>query len=220
MKFITTLVLSALLYINAQAHADCRSCYDSYYYEGDQPCWLQDCSGDKFYAEIFGGADFIHSTPWNGINIDYKTGYDVSASYGYRLCYGFRMEAEYAFRRDEVKSNRLVGTTARACGHFQSSSYMANLLWNLSLRRWGICLKPFVGGGVGYDAQQIRAKGEGLSIRSNKKGFSWQGIAGISYPFCRNMEISVEYKFHQGPYCELYNQTVGIGLTYTFCGCN
>jgi opacity protein-like surface antigen len=187
-------------------------------YEGawDDCC----CENDTpFYAEVFGGANFLQTEKRHGVKSDFDTGYIVSGSLGYRWCYGFRLEAEYAYRRNTFRKLHFYGEDFRTHGHFQSSSYMGNLIWDLPLSDWGCgCwdLQPFIGGGVGYDYQLVRAHEDDFNVKLRKKHFSWQVIAGIFYPIFCNTNISVEYKYHQGGFRHLYCHSVGVGLTYNF----
>jgi|LakMenEpi03Aug12_release.lakeMendotaPanAssembly.Ray.scaffolds.fasta_scaffold05726_6 opacity protein-like surface antigen len=174
---------------------------------------------DPFYFEIFGGANFLQTEKNGGIKTDYQTGYVVSGSVGYRWRYGLRLEAEYAYRRNSLRRIHFFGRGFRIHGHFQSSSYMANLLWDIWLSNWGLenwKIKPFIGGGIGYDHQQISAHHSALAFKKNKKHFSWQIIAGLGYPLFCNTDISVEYKFHKGGFSHFYSHSVGAGLTYHF----
>ena len=45
--------------------------------------------------------------------------------------YGLRLEAEYAFRRNAIRKIHFFAEGSSKHGHFQTSSYMANLLWDL-----------------------------------------------------------------------------------------
>jgi opacity protein-like surface antigen len=172
-----------------------------------------------FYIEVLGGANFLQSEKSGGIKSDYRTGYIVSGSLGYRWCYGIRLEAEYAYRRNSLNKIRFFGRSFNTHGRFQSSSYMANVLWDLPFAYWGCQLwsiQPFVGAGIGYDFQQINARNSGLSYKESKKDFSWQVIAGLAYPLFCQTDVSLEYKFHQGGFTNIYNHSLGIGLTYKF----
>lgn len=176
------------------------------------------CSAKRFYAEVFGGANFVQAGSSGGITNRYQAGYIVSVSLG---CYwrdGLRMEAEYAYRRNALKTVHFLDRTYSMHGHFQSSSYMANLLWDVLLCDWKCDLgrlQPFIGGGMGYDVQQIYGTSSGMILKEHKKGFAWQVIAGLSYPIsCVN--VSLEYRFHQGGFGHLYNHSVGVGFTYNF----
>lgn len=205
MKKIMALFTASLLvcsYLHAE-YNHCGSCDDE----------------NEFYVNLFGGANFIQSSMSSGVRNNYKTGYIVSSSLGYSWCYGLRLEGEYAYRRNSLKSIHFFGRTFSISGHFQSSSYMANVLWDLPLRRWGCDfwkIRPFVGGGIGYDDQLIHANNSGFSYREGKKGFAWQVMAGLKYPIFCHTHISLEYKFHKGGLNNVYNHSVGAGLTYYF----
>lgn len=210
-NFASLLIASIFISISAGAFAQdgCGSCYSSPCYEDNK----------NFYAEIFGGANFLETTSSKGIKSKYQTGYIVAGSVGYRWCYGLRLEAEYAFRRNSLKKINFFGRDFSIHGHFQSSSCMANLLWDLPLSAWGCGfwnIQPFFGGGIGYDFQQAHAKKEGLTFNESKKHFAWQAIAGLSYPVYCNTNLSLEYKFHKGGFRHIYNHSVGLGLMYNF----
>ncbi len=189
--------------------------YSHVYAEFDKNCsWDNE---NELYAEISGGANFIQSSTSGGVTTKYKSGYIVSGSLGYSYCYGLRLEAEYAYRRNSLKNIHFFGRTFPIHGHFQSSSYMANLLWDLPLRSWGCNvwqIQPFIGGGVGYDVQQLHANNSGFGYRESKNGFAWQVIAGLGYLIFCNTNISLEYKFHKGSLNHIYNHSFVVGLTY------
>jgi opacity protein-like surface antigen len=206
-------LLMATILVSISANIQAQNCYDF--------CCGDPCNEYKnnFYAEILGGANFLQTETKGGIKSHYQTGYIVSGSLGYRWCYGLRGEAEYAFRRNCLKKAHFFERSFSIGGHFQSSSYMANVLWDLPLSDWGCDfwgIRPFIGGGIGYDFQQIRASSRGLSFKENKKNFAWQVIAGLGYPIFCNTDISLEYKFHKGGFKHLYNHSLGVGLTYNF----
>lgn len=187
------------------------------FYQDDVCC--EERSG--FYAEIFGGANFLQEEKRNHhIKAEFNTGYIVSGSIGYLWCNGIRVEAEYAYRRNSLDKLRYHGKGYSFDGHFQTSSYMANALWELPMYRWNLnCwkLQPFVGGGIGYDHQQFLLKHQEFKIRGkNDDHFAWQVIAGVKYPLFCNTDISIEYKYHNGGTKHINDHSVGVGLTYNF----
>lgn len=209
-KFFLLLMVSTWVFI-ADTHAQE---YDDFCNEG--PCCIDN---NNFYAEILGGANFLQTTTDSGVKSNYRTGYIVAGTLGYRWCYGLRLEAEYAFRRNSLTKIHFFGRSFPIHGHFQSSSYMANVLWDLPLATWGYqcCgVHPFIGGGIGYDVQRVHGKNQDLVFNQKKRHFAWQVVAGIGYPLFCSTEISLEYKFHKGGLHYIYNHSLGLGLTYQF----
>lgn len=174
------------------------------------------CFDDRmnFYAKVFGGANFLQSTSIQGNNASYQTGYIVAGSLGYSWRpYGVSLEAEYAYRRNAISKIHFITHGSSQNGHFQTSSYMANLLWDLpGFAFWHI--QPFIGAGLGCDFQRMHASNSLVVFNQKWTKFSWQAMAGFAYPIFRNAEIRLEYKFHQGDH--FYNNAIGVGLVYKF----
>lgn len=180
------------------------------------------CYDDRmnFYAEVFGGANFLQDTTIDGNKSSYHTGYIVSGSLGY--CwrpYVLRFEAEYAFRRNGISKIDFITQGSSNHGYLQASSWMGNLLWDLPLCSWGYTfwnIQPFIGAGVGCDFLRMHASNSLIVFNQKWTKFSWQLMAGFSYPIFQNTEIALEYKFHQAG-SHFYNHAIGIGLVYKFC---
>lgn len=174
--------------------------------------------GPNFYAKILSGANFLQNTAIEGNKSTYQTGYVIAGSLGYRWCCDLRLEGEYAFRRNAIRKIHFFGEGFSKDGHFQASSYMANLLWDLPLSSWRCAfwnIQPFVGAGIGYDFQQMRSSNSRIVFNQKWNRFSWQAMGGVAYPIFCNTEITLEYKFHQG--CSHFNNhSVGVGLVYEF----
>jgi len=168
---------------------------------------------EQFYAKILGGVNFVQNTTINDNKTTYKPGYLVGASLGYTWRYNLSLEAEYAYRRNTLSKIHFFDSTDSHHGHFQSSSFMANLLWNSPCSLYNF--QPFFGAGIGYDFQKMHASNSTVIFNQNWNHFSWQLIAGLAYPFFCNTDITLEYKFHQGGN-HFYNHTIGLGLIYHF----
>lgn len=187
---------------------------------------IQGCDDDfccvdqkKFYAKIFGGANFLQNTSISGNECTYQPGYIVAGSLGRCFRCGVRLEAEYAYRNNTIQRIHFVGEGSSHHGHFQVSSCMGNLLWDLPLTSWGCSfwnIQPFIGGGLGYDFQQMHSSNSRIVFHQNWNRFSWQVMAGFAYPLFCNTELTLEYKYHQGG-CHFYNNSVGVGIVYKFC---
>lgn len=183
---------------------------------GDECCCCYDEA--NYYVKVFSGANFLQNTEINGNNASYNTGYIIAGSLGYCWCYGLRLEGEYAYRRNTISKIDFFTEGSSKHGHFQTSSYMANLLWDVPLSSWGCALwniQPYVGAGIGYDNQQMHASNSRVEFSQKWNRFSWQAMAGFAFPIFCDTELSLEYKYHQGG-CHFFNHTLGVGLTYRF----
>jgi opacity protein-like surface antigen len=211
-KNILQLLLSLLCLMTT--HVCAQEWYEDSY------CYDDCCNVGKgdFYAKILGGANFLQNTSMDGNKSTYQTGYLVTGSLGYCWRYGLRLEAEYAFRRNAIKHIHFFIEDVSKHGHFQTSSCMVNLLWDLPLSSWGCGLgniQPFIGAGIGYDFQQMHASNSRIIFDQTWNHFSWQMMAGLAYPIFCNTEMTLEYKFHQGG-CHFNNHSLGLGLVYKF----
>jgi len=207
-KNILLLVMSLLLFMAPEAHA--QKWRDKVFGGG--------CVDEThFYGKILSGATFLQNGSHCGNKTTYETGNIIAGTLGYCWNYGLCLEAEYAYRRNAIKKIHFYGEGFSNRGHFQASSYMANLLWDVPLSLLGCVLgniQPFIGAGIGYDFQNLHSSNSRVVFNQKWKHFSWQMIAGLAYPIFCNTEITLEYNFHQGG-CHFNNHTVGIGLLYT-----
>jgi opacity protein-like surface antigen len=182
---------------DVQANVSCNRCSCNYY---------------PLYGEIYGGINFLQTKTKNDLKPIYDPGYILSGSIGIHECYGLRLEAEFAYRRNSLNKVHFFGRNFRRHGHFEAFSYMGNVLWTIP---WKCVLQPYLGTGIGYDFQHTLTRGFGLSVRENKKDLAWQVLAGLKYELpC--LDISLEYKFHQGGFSYIYCHSLGLCLTYEF----
>lgn len=207
------LLMSLLFFMAADVQAQ-EWCEDNFC------CYEDICCTDEtnFYAKIFGGANFLQNTTLNDNKARYQTGYVIAGSLGYCWCYGLYLEAEYAYRKNSISKIDFFVEGSSKRGHFQTSSYMANLLWDLPLTLSGCAcgdFQPFIGVGIGYDSQQMRSSNSRIRFHQRWNHFAWQLMAGLTCQLFCNTEMSLEYKFHQGG-CHFYNHSLGIGLIYKF----
>lgn len=175
-------------------------------------------NGTNFYAKIFGGANFLQDTEITKNKSSYKPGYVIAGLLGYSWHYGLRLEAEYAYRRNAIRKIDFFIEGSSRHGHVRSSSYMANLLWDLPLSSWGCTcwgIQPFIGAGLGYDYQKMHATNSRVIFNQKWNHFSWQLMAGGAYSIYCNTELTLEYQFHQDG-SHFNNHTLGVGLVYKF----
>jgi opacity protein-like surface antigen len=212
-KNILQFLMSLVCVIAAEAQAQ-EWCDQDFCCDEDNCCVDQ----TNFYAKIFSGVNFLQNTNKNGTRASYQTGYIVAGSLGYCWHHGLRLEAEYAYRNNDISRIHFFGEGHSKNGYFHTSSYMANLLWDMPLSSWGCTLgnlQPFIGAGIGYDFQKMHASNSRIIFNQKWNHFAWQLMAGLAYPIFCETEMTLEYKFHQGG-CHFYNHSLGVGLVYHF----
>lgn len=170
----------------------------------------------ELYSEIFGAAEFLQTSRHDGVKPRFHPGILASASLGYSYCSGFRLEAEYAYRRASVRRVYIDGGYFSAHGHLLSQSIMANGFYEFDCSFWNI--RPFVGAGIGYDFQRVHGDRGQFSFSEHKNGFAWQVMGGLAYRFCTNVDLTLEYRFHKGPIRNICNHAIGFGAIFKF-GC-
>lgn len=171
-------------------------------------------SEENYYAKLFSGVNFLQNTTINGNKTTYNTGFIIAGSIGYRFDCGISLEAEYAYRRNGINKISYYIEGHSKNGHYQASSYMANLLWDLPLYNC-YCFRPFIGAGIGFDSYKLHASNSRFDYNQSWKHFSWQLMAGVGYPVYCNTELTFEYKYHHNGN-HFYNHTLGVGVIYTF----
>lgn len=198
------------LAVNMAYAEECQTaCCDVSVCQAYNSCHMQ------FYAKFLAGANFLQNNKISGNCFDYQTGYLVGGAIGCQLCDGLSLEAEYAFRRNTIQQIHFFteGFSRRGC--FESSSYMANILWDLPFSAcgwWCYGMQPFVGAGIGFDHQHTHAANRRVIFHQKWRPFSWQVMTGIACPIFCNTEMRLEYRFHQGGHFN--NHFVGVGLSY------
>lgn len=164
---------------------------------------------EGFYAGALGGLNWIQDS--GHPKLDFKTGWLAGGYIGYRMCGGFRAEAEATYRYNKIKSVKFGGETFHIGGHLDTWSFMANGYYDIPLC-W--CITPYVGGGIGYDTTKARSC-HGNS-RGKENGFAWQVMAGGLYDINECLELGLEYRFHKGKPKDFYNHAVDLRLNWFF----
>jgi len=171
---------------------------------------------ERFYAKLLSGPNFLQNTTIDRNKSAYQTGYLISAAIGYNWCYDLRLEVEYAYRKNGIRNIHFMSEGSSNRGHLQTSSLMANVLWDVPCAGfWNV--EPYIGAGLGYDWERMHATNSRINFNQKWHQFSWQTMAGFSYPVFCNTELSLEYRFHKGG--QFYNHSIALGLAYEFGLC-
>lgn len=93
---------------------------------------------------------------------------------------------------------------------------MANFIWYLPVRSFMRATQLYLGVGIGYDVQHMRAYEYYFLWKNFDKGFAWQVLTGLGYALSTNTSLEVKYQFHKGPLKDTYIDSLGISFTYKF----
>ncbi len=126
-----------------------------------------------------------NSTTVDGNEASYETGYIVAGSLGYCWHYGLRLEAEYAFRRNDIREiaflwRRFFQTWIFPNFFVYGQPIMGFAFIFVGCAFWNI--QPFIGAGIGYDFQQMHSSNSRIIFNQKWNHFSWQLMAGLAYP--------------------------------------
>lgn len=183
---------------------------------GEQKVSTPDKFKSGFYIGPNGGVNFLNGSSKYHMTIHSHVGYAVGVEVGYRWRQGVRFEFETAYRYNGIDYISFLGSRIHSHGHVWNISYLANVLYELpiGLKRWSLNL--YLGGGIGYAHQVIKATNFNLAIEGSKNGFAGQAIAGLGYWINRNWDVAVEYRFRKGGASYLFDQTAQLAAKYHF----
>jgi len=133
---------------------------------------------------------------------------------------GWRAEIEGSLRGNEVselrtlRGNGQLVNTGNPTGRAGTAALMLNVLYDLDLARWGIPVRPYLGGGIGYGWRQyydvtgqepIGVRGPNglvtgpgqVRLRGTYGDLAYQAIAGLALPIraVPGLELTAEYRF-------------------------
>jgi OmpA-OmpF porin, OOP family len=170
---------------------------------------------DGLYIGAGAGANLMQNEQFKtvpaglGRSVSPRAGFVGLVSVGYGFGNGLRAEIEGNYRYNNITGG----------GYEQKYGGMGNVLYDF----YGLSpmVVPYIGGGVGYEAEQISAG------NSTKGSFAYQGIAGAAFPIdgAPGLALTAEYRFMgltgNRTYNTLqstnnYNHSLLLGVRYAF----
>ncbi len=140
----------------------------------------------------------------SGLTLETEAGLVLLGAVGYAFP-GFRVEAEFSARRNDVDSAsfkdpqlRFASTgsnEASAVGRLRTFAGMLNGIYEFKLSP---LLTPFVMGGVGMaqvHGELVRVGDEPAPADDDKTAFAYQVGAGVEYPLSKDFALEVSYRF-------------------------
>ena len=159
------------------------------------------------YVNLGAGADFLQNQifrPSDGVaprkrSYSFDSGAAAEVSIGYGFGNGLRLEVEGNYADVHVRGVKL-DAPERAGGHEQQYGGFLNALYDFDLNA---PVYPYIGVGAGYQAIEldgVNSSRYGTVVRGNgseeEGAFSYQGIAGLSYPVgvMPGLSLTAEYR--------------------------
>lgn len=159
---------------------------------------------EGFYTGVEGGATFFNDDytrlvipplPTIGTHTNFDVGWLAGANAGFEWPLGLALEEEFAFRESHI--DRIANSAGAIFqgGDAHSYSIMTNGYY-----RWHNVtpFTPYIGGGVGESTvvlNNVRPVSGTGNFGGDDAVFGYQGMAGVSYSFSRQLSIAAEYRY-------------------------
>lgn len=163
------------------------------------------------YVGVLGGANFIEDNKQGLLDVDMQVGGVVGAFVGCRFN-GIRLEAEVAYRRNDLLAVKEGEFSLGGKGRMEVSTVMVNALYELPLP---ILWTPYVGFGIGYCRVDELIFARYLERNEIDNAFAWQAIVGVCRPLTYSVDLGFEYRYLQ-PGMHFYDHAIALSLKHLF----
>lgn len=151
------------------------------------------------YVGAEGGAVFLSDSTFSSTGGDTdlkaKTGFGLGAFGG--MDFGtYRVEGEFAYRRNNNKEATSGGTTDPVGGDYSSMALMVNGYYDF--RMVSPSVVPYIGGGLGGARVSLKATDPATGstdIDDNDIVFAYQFAAGVGFPISNQLTLDLGYKY-------------------------
>ena len=158
-------------------------------------------ASEDLYVNTFGGANFLEDDSGSAFNepfsFDPDTGFIIGGAIGTHLenwVHGLELELEVSYRRNDVPGTISSDTAEVNVSNF---AIMTNLWYEFNV---GSKVRPYVGGGVGWDRVKFDAAWVCCSLDTGENnGFAWQLGAGFNYEVMHDVDVGLGYTYFRGP---------------------
>lgn len=154
-----------------------------------------ECCDEGFYVGGFAGVNFLQNLEKHGVEAKFKTGFAGGIAGGYKFRNNVRVEGEFAYRRNTLKSISFDGENDDLHGvkvTAETYAVMGNVYYDFDM---GCGWTPYLGAGAGWAQNRVKASSHDVEISGKDSGFAYQGIAGVSYRICPKTDLGLEYRY-------------------------
>ena len=171
---------------------------------------------DAGYHVMQDGINGESVTTGNNWNFEVNNGWAAFARLGYRFNPNWRVELEGGYRSGDVGKVRAVSGPNGVCnilpasgpcyspdGDIESTTLMANVIYDFGFEYWGV--RPFVGLGAGVNHVNTDIVGRhrnnrtvGFAADDSSTKFAAQAIAGLAWSLSDRANIDLTYRYLTG----------------------
>jgi OOP family OmpA-OmpF porin len=171
---------------------------------------------DAGYHTMEDGLGVESQSTGNNFNFEVNDGWAAFARLGYRFNPNWRVEVEGGYRSGDVGKVRAVSGPNGVCnltpatgpctspdGDIESTTLMANVIYDFGYEAWGI--RPFVGLGAGVNHVNTDVIGRlrnnrtvGFAADDSSTKFAAQAIAGLAWSISDRANIDLTYRYLTG----------------------
>ena len=144
------------------------------------------------------GLSILHDSdltePGTILETEFDPGFDVNGIIGFYAADQVRVEAELAYRSNDVDSLHSAGTDIAGVGEASALSLLANVFYDI---KTGSAVTPYLGGGIGFATIEFKdITGGGIMTGSaDDTVFAYQLGFGIGYEINENTTLDIGYRY-------------------------
>lgn len=157
----------------------------------------------NLYLKGFTGLNFLCVPSIPEASLETDVGYAVGSSLGCKCSKLFRLEAEIAYRYNDLDQLIIKGNggnvTIDLDGFFSSFTYMANLIVDLKINR---SFRPYFGAGIGGyrewgdgNVPMLQGTPDEVRLKFTNESAAYQVLAGLNLLHLRKLDAGLEYHF-------------------------
>ncbi len=170
--------------------------------------YFECCCEPMFYVSIFGGYTglqdssplFLPGTDFQASgSVNYNDGFGVGLAVGQVQGENLRTELEFSYRYNGTDSLQAQSQILPLDGSVESYAGMFNLYWDFRPQPALACIRPYLGGGVGFAFVESKVSNRSVPVVNedyrSDSSFAWQLMGGFSRQLNYHIDGFVEYRY-------------------------
>lgn len=157
---------------------------------------------DSPYLQADIGGSFIIDPDIKGEGLSGSASLDnaflFGGAAGYRFLDNLRAEVNVSYRRADIDSVTIAGTSLDGAGNTSALTFMGNVYYDFHLHTDQTSLVPYLGAGIGGARIKVDSdRGADFRVDDRDTVFAWNLMAGASYPVTDQVDLALGYRYLQ-----------------------